>query len=429
MSRIRVCTVVVLIAAATALGSVIQVGPRLYEVTESRVNTTTSNTQQYPAIGLLTDGTYIVGWESWFQGLHGADCFGQRFSAAGAPLGSELLLNPYNNSGWEYGPEFGPLPGGGFAVVWGDSSSHVCVQLFDDSMNPIGSDSVVAYNNVWPTISSAPSGDFVVAGGRALYSGNMVFARRYNSSGVAYGPVWQVNTDPIGFSQYAECLSSVAHAPDGRFLIAWFHGGGDIRAQLYDASGGALSGEFTVNSSTGGARRYPTVEFTSSSDFVIAWEGYGQGDEDGIFARAFSADGLALCDEWRVNQVTSGAQSVPQLGASPTGEFVISWSAQSDDGSDIFARLFAAAADPIGDEFQVNQFSAGDQFTRHFGGRASAAIGGDTLLLSWYGNTPGDTEGIGLTQFRYAGEIPEPATAAVFGIAVAAVLRRKRRRT
>ena len=424
MTRTRICAAVALITAASAIGSVIQVGPRLYEVTEMRVNTTAQGSDWYPSIAVLTDGAFMVGWD------HGAptDCWGRRFSADGVPVGNEFLLNPHNTGGWEYGPEMAPLPGGGFAVVFGDSSTTINVQIFDGSMNPVGTDTVVGYENVWPTISSAPNGDFVVTGGRAPNEVKRVFARRYNAAGVPYGPMWQVNSTPLDFVGYADGLSAVAHGHDGRFVVAWYHGSGEIRAQLYDSSGAPLGGEFTVNSSVGGARKYPTVDFTGPNEFIVAWQGYGEDDDQGIFARAFAADGTPTSEEWMVNQITGGVQRVPHLGAGPTGEFVISWVGDDNSGSGVIARLFSSVALPVGDQFQVNQFTVGDQVTSEWAGRRGTAINGSTLFFSWWGNSPGDSQGIGLTQFHYAGEIPEPATVTLFGIAVAAMLRRRKRR-
>ncbi len=403
MTRFAVVGCVVGAVCATGVGTEITIGPRTYEVTEARVNETTSDTQNWQSAAVLTDGKYIIGWGSEHQLSYGTDCFGKVYTIEGDPNTSEILLNPYKTSGWQYGPVFAPLPDGGFAVPWADSSTWVYLQRFDSDMSPIGTHSLVFNNiNTWPVASSAPNGDFVVACGE--YEPNYtIWARRYDSSCTPYGSAWQVNTDPPGLSGHTSVHPGLAMAPDGSFTLAWYNGSGDIRAQRYDPNGVADGGEFTVNSSTGGLRYRATVRYTSTGESIFAWYGAGDGDTDGIYARRFAADGSPMGAEWLVNETTSGWQGNANLGIGANDEFAICYRSADGDGTGIFARLYDGDGDPVGSEFQVNQYTSGDQYLPYKSGHAGVVISGTTLFFSWYGSVPGDSEGIGLTVLKRKG--------------------------
>jgi hypothetical protein len=47
--------------------------------------------------------------------------------------------------------------------------------------------------------------------------------------------------------------------------------------------------------------------------FVIAWQGRGSGDTDGIFARRYDRAGLPQGGEFRVNTYTPSGQYVPSV--------------------------------------------------------------------------------------------------------------------
>ena len=397
MSRSLARVFLVMTVASTSFGEAITVGSKEYAVAEFRVNDYTSGRQRWPSMAVLPNDNFIVGWESWGQGAFGTECYGKVYSAEGRATGSEFLLNPYNTGGWEYGPAFAPLPDNGFTVSWGDSSSAVYMQRFDGQNSPVGADCLVCSHNVWPAASSAANGDFLVAWGRGSPTLGSIGARLYDSSAAPYGPEFQVNTDPLGLSDETS-VAAVACAPDGNFTIAWHNATGDIRAQCFDSNGTRVGSELTVNSSTGGYRRRPSIRYSGTSKFIVAWQGAGDNDADGIYARRFAAGGSPLDnEEWLVNETTAGAQITANLAVGSSNEFVISWESGDNDGSGVFARLYDANGDAVDAEFQVNQYTTGSQQPPHFGGRNGAAIIGDMLLFTWYGEGDTDDEGIYIT--------------------------------
>ena len=85
--------------------------------TELRVNTYTTGNQAAPSVAMDFAGNFVVAWHSSSQDGSGLGVYAQRFSAAGSPLGGELLVN---NSflGSQHDPSVAMDAGGNFNVAW-----------------------------------------------------------------------------------------------------------------------------------------------------------------------------------------------------------------------------------------------------------------------------------------------------------------------
>lgn len=135
---------------------------------------------------------------------------------------------------------------------------------------------------------------------------------------------------------------------------------------LASAAPPRAGGEFAVNTYAANHQRFPDVAADASGRFVIVWESVGQdGDGGGIFGQRFRADGTPLGGEFQVNTYTADNQFTPQVAASAAGNFAVVWtSANGQDGSGqgIFGRVYDAAGNAVGGEFPVNAYTASDQF-------------------------------------------------------------------
>jgi hypothetical protein len=145
---------------------------------EFQVNTWTAYDQANASITSLSNGGFVVVWESgcdYSEGCTAQDgsyygVFGQRFDSSGGKVGSEFQVNTWTTDEQWY-PSISSLSNGGFAVVWESdgqdgSASGVYGQRFDSNGNKVGSEFQV---NTWttdgqngPTITSLPNGGFVV---------------------------------------------------------------------------------------------------------------------------------------------------------------------------------------------------------------------------------------------------------------------------
>lgn len=83
---------------------------------EAQVNTATSSDQGHAQVAALADGGFVVVWSSVGQDGSGSGVYYQRYSAAGAQLGLETLVNDFT-SGDQLDPAVSAL-GAGFVVTW-----------------------------------------------------------------------------------------------------------------------------------------------------------------------------------------------------------------------------------------------------------------------------------------------------------------------
>jgi hypothetical protein len=97
---------------------------------EFRVNTTKTDTQLAPAITALSDGGFVVSWQSLNQDGSSYGIYAQRYNASGIAQGSEFRVNT-TVTDTQLAPAITALNGGGFVVSWQsfnqDGSGHGCL--------------------------------------------------------------------------------------------------------------------------------------------------------------------------------------------------------------------------------------------------------------------------------------------------------------
>ena len=84
---------------------------------EFRVNTYTSNSQFYPSLASDAAGNFVVVWGSSDQDGDASGVFGQRYDASGATRGLEFRVNSYTTNS-QAGPTVAADGAGNFVVVW-----------------------------------------------------------------------------------------------------------------------------------------------------------------------------------------------------------------------------------------------------------------------------------------------------------------------
>ena len=329
------------------------------DTTDFQVNTYTTDYQYEPSVGVATSGDFVVTWTSYGQDGSGNGIFARRFASTGSPLDmTDFQVNTHTTFP-QYRSSVGVASSGDFVVTWmsqdqDGSGTGIFARRFDSSGTSLDATEflVNTYTAAFqgsPSVGVAPSGDFVVAwmsNGQAVpYWG--VFARRFSSTGVALDTAeFQVNTS----TTYSQVLPSVSVAPSGDFVVVWesqLQGGSltEIFARRFASSGVALdTTDFQVNTYTTNSQYRPSVGVTPSGGFVVAWDGLGQDViTHGIFARRFDSAGLALdATDFRVNKHTTYGPSRPKVGIAGSGDFVVAWKRDDQDGSgyEISARQF-----------------------------------------------------------------------------------------
>ena len=210
------------------------------------------------------------------------------------------------------------------------------------------------------------------------------------------GPEFRVNTYTPGHQggppSFTLDRPSVTSDSAGNFVAVWTSSSqdgssGGIFGQRYDASGAPLGPEFRVNAYTPASQSYPAIAADSSGNFVVVWQSDSQdGSSGGVFGQRYASGGVPLGLEFRVNTFTTGEQSHPSVAADSTGGFVVAWHGYNQDGSaaGILAQRFAGPGTPLGPEFRVNTTTLGQQ---HAASVASDAAG--NFIIVWQGPTIG----------------------------------------
>jgi hypothetical protein len=181
-----------------------------------------------------------------------------------------------------------------------------------------------------------------------------VFFRRFSSTGEALGPEIRINSFLPGMQRHPQA----AAAPNGKFLVVW-----QSEAQDGDQEGiygrfvsaeGVLSGtEIRINNITRSAQRFPKVVADRDGNFVVAWQSFDPDAEDigapflwDTKARLLRADGSPVAGEIYLNVERHNEQTAPDVAIAPNGTFLATWSSYGQaapNSLDLYARRYSAS--------------------------------------------------------------------------------------
>ena len=205
------------------------------------------------------------------------------------------------------------------------------------------------------------SGNFVVVWSSNLQDGSGlgVYARRYNSSGVAQGAEFRVNTTTANDQQRPD----IAMDNSGNFVIVWTSpdaSGNGIFGQRDNSARRGAGVQFQVNTTTANDQSEAAIGMDSTGNFVVVWSSTGQdGDGYGIYGRRFNSSGVAQGSEFRANTTTTLDQRYASVSMDDTGKFVVVWTSMKNTGNGnyntVYGQRFNASGVAQGSEFQVNQ--------------------------------------------------------------------------
>lgn len=344
---------------------------------ELLVNTTTLATQQQPSVTALADGRFVVSWTDFSEtGGDTSDLAvrAQMFRADGSALGPELLLNT-TTTGSQLQPVVAGLSDGSWVAVWTDgdvagggdtSSSGIRGQRFDADGRRLGSEfrvnTTVLNAQQAPDVTALEGGGFVVvwadsSGTGADTSFSAIRGQVYRADGGPAGAEFLANTTTTG-SQFQGQVLALAN---GRFVVSWTDtgaSGGDtssfaVRAQVFESSGRRSGSEFLVNTTTSGSQSSPAMAALPDGRFVVVWGDGSETDGDflsGVRAQVFLADGSKSGTEFRVNSSVADNQREPAVSALADGRFVVTWTDNSQgiiSGADIRAQIFDPRTGPV----------------------------------------------------------------------------------
>lgn len=328
-------------------------------------------------------------------------------------VGNELQVNTHTTSAQQI-PAVALDGEGNFVVSWTSygqdgSGFGVFARRFDAAGVAQAAEFQV---NSYTTGPQGPCGAAVTAGGDFVIawqgdaqdgSGLGIFAQRFNAAGMPQASELQLNA----YTNGDQVFCALSMGTDGRFVVAWQSTGRDgdeegVFARRFGADGSAQGTDFQVNTYTPHFQYRPSVSVDGDGDFIVAWASIGQDDaSSGIFAQRFDSSGLPQGAELQVNTYTTSAQGKPAVSLDEDGDFVVTWEGLFQDGSSdgVFARRFDADGSPLATEFQVNSYTDGNQSD------PALAIGsaGD-FVVTWKSlGQDGSEEGVFVRHFDAAG--------------------------
>jgi len=355
---------------------------------EFRVNSAAPAYQYGVEVAAAPAGDFVVAWVDGVYGYN--DVRAQRYDARGTPLGGNFQVNSLGGSvPSRYYLNLAGDRRGNFVVAWsgvytGGYGLDVVARRFDRQGAAQGPDFIVngdvsGYEGV-EDLSVAPGGAFVVAWTALSFDLDLdVRARRFSAQGVAQGGDFPISETTIGF----QVEPSISMAPDGSFVALYqgYNATGDIGAfaRRFDREGRAVGAEFRVNEATGELLAGTRVKVAPDGTFVVSWARVAYTPQDiGAFVRRFDANGAPLGPPFRVD--TQGVSTYPVTAFDAAGRFVVAWMSNPGGQSDydVRARRFDALGAPLGPEFGVNTFSAGQQYRPVLG---SDAVG--NFVVAW----------------------------------------------
>lgn len=234
--------------------------------------------------------------------------------------------------------------------------------------------------------------------GRAVRAVAEPFESRLLWSGDPIGSDFQVN---FSYTSGEQSVPTVAVDASGNFVVAWQSYGQDgnnfgIAAQRYNAQGVALDSSFVVNTYATNIQRAPSIAMDAAGDFVIAWESLGgDGNSYGICARRFNREGQSLGNEFVVNTTTAGSQLDCDVAMDAQGNFAVTW----DDGDNVYMRRYNSAGVAQGNQALVNTYTADEQAYP-----AIAMSANGSFVVAWANSTQfGVKDGIFAQQFTASG--------------------------
>jgi large repetitive protein len=324
------------------------------------------------SVAIDQDGDFVVTWESRGQDGDRYGIYARRFNVAGEAQGDAFQVNTTTVSN-QRSSKVAIDQDGDFVVTWesydSDENYGIYAQRYSAAGIAQGGEFLVNTPNFndqrQANIDLSETGDFVITwtSNNQDGGGSGVYAQRYNAVGEAQGSEFRVNTT----TTRDQLSSSVAIASDGSFVVIWTSFGqsggnqADVYFQRFSAAGVPLGSETRVNTFITDSQQDATVAIDPAGNFVVTWSSLNQNGSNSqwdIYAQRYNAAGEAQGSEIRVNSLITGIQRYSTVSIDQDGDFMVSWSGQGSGGYGVYARRYNAAGLAQGSEFRVNTTSA-----------------------------------------------------------------------
>ncbi|MCB5176027.1 Calx-beta domain-containing protein [Microvirga lenta] len=372
--------------------TVIQAGP------ETQVNTWATHTQTFPSITRLAGGGWVVTWQSLDQDGYMNGVYQQRYNADGTASGPETRVNSYVPGSQELAAVTA-LSDGGWVVTWQsygqwngteyEMNHSVYQQRYGADGNTIGPETRVntttENTQEEPSVTGLADGGWVVTWRTFADGRSYIYQQRYDASGLPNGGETRVGQSPAHLSA---ADPSVAALTDGGWIVTWTidnsstdPSGFGVVQQRYASNGAPVGTETRVNTTVANNQSQSKVVGLGDGGWIVIWTSLDQdGSDTGVYQQRYHADGSAFGTETRVNTTTADHQFRPSATAMEDGGWIVTWSSKNQDGSGLglYQQRYSTEGAPIGPEIRINATTQGDQI---FSDTASMEDG--SWIVTW----------------------------------------------
>ncbi|MEB3356357.1 MAG: right-handed parallel beta-helix repeat-containing protein [Synechococcales bacterium] len=349
---------------------------------EFQINESFRDDQDTPSVTALANGGFVVTWQSRDFGGTEYDIFIQQYDATGEEIGGETVVNA-NLENWQTDPTITALTDGGFVVAWQSRQQDqaeeegrgygIFAQRFNASGGRVSGEfqvnTAIDRNQSQPALADLDDG-FVAVWQSLNQDGDEygIFGQRFAADGTLLGSEFQVNTTTIG----SQNNPAIATLTDNSIVVVWNSYGQDgsaygIVAQRLATDGTPIGGEWVVNSATVANQQRPDITALTDGGFVITWRSQATfGGDYQVLGQRYDAAGNPVGTDFQINGVTpTQDQGKPAIAGLANGGFVTLWHSLAPGGDALedyrddyrtYGRQYDASGAALGDQFQVNTF-------------------------------------------------------------------------
>ena len=320
-------------------------------ILDTQINKWTLNDQRLPKVSSLSDGSFVVVWQSYLEDGSGWGIYGQIFYSNGAKKGNEFPITN-NTTLNQTNPNVAASSKGKFMVIWQQSDGNVFGQMFINYGTKLrGLFQINTMNNPPsqnPSITKLTKNNFVVT----WEDSNNIYVQIMTDDGNTK-IIQQFNISSPNHLPYFPSITSLVN---GNIIVTYR--GSNVYAQIFYENGTLLKSEFPVNPL--GHATSVSINSISTSNFMIVWSSQSQviGSDYDIYGQSFASSGIKIGNEFRINTYIIGDQKNPSITSLANDNYIVTWNNNNQYGSGygIYGQILDSTGNKIGSQFKVNTY-------------------------------------------------------------------------
>lgn len=339
-------------------------------VSPFQVNTDEGSGHQYnPAICTTDNSYFFIVWEDYRNG--NADIYVQSIKPDGFSSGENHKVNETNDNSFQGYPQIGIDSKGKFFIVWEDrrnNAYNIYGQRFNADGQPLGKNFIISngdninLRNRFPKLAMNQFGNSIVAWIVSNDFGIDIYARRYNSNGLALGNSFKVNDDDgfiVGLDHLYENEFAIGIDNSNNYVISWTeyrnHQAG-ISYKVYNSNGIPIKNVDRVNFDDYVHVFDYSMCMGPNGYFVISWVNWKNEGNDNIYAQLYNSFGNPIGNNLLINDVPGSIYRhlPPTLSMDINGDFCIAWQDNRNGNYDIYGQMYSSSGQLIDSNFKIN---------------------------------------------------------------------------